>query len=162
MRLDAYCAAADAAARTLTLAQLLDVLGTASVRDIAGTSFFDDHGLTWWLPHWFGVCEAARLDWHANATGARRVGARVDAVRAFWDRFNARFDCSGGALDTGRVRNGVSTYDPRRDDACVWIRRELAPSYVHGLRVVPNLSTALQRSQVTAAPNEFRGATRSS
>ena len=81
MRLDAYCKAADAAARTLTLAQLLDVLGTVSVRDTTGgVSFFDDHGLTWWLPHWFGVCEAARLDWRGNATGALRAGARMAAV----------------------------------------------------------------------------------
>ena len=55
------------------------------------------------------------------------------SLELLWERFNERFDCSGGALDTGRVRNGVSTYAPRRDDACVWIRRELAPSYVHGL-----------------------------
>ena len=77
-----------------------------------------------------GQIGTARTAARAASSG---TGARVDAVRAFWDRFNARFDCSGGALDTGRVRNGVSTYAPRRDDACVWIRRELAPSYVHGL-----------------------------
>ena len=117
------CDGFENALQHLTLASIFEVLANFSLRPSVLRNYEADRGYIFFLAHWFGVCASRRAQDDSELLGW------LATDRAAFGAFRAHFDSNLATYS--KVFHSSDTLRP--DDACVFLRRELAPSFAHGI-----------------------------
>ena len=121
VNLSPLCDAFDAARMGLSHNTISEVLANASLRRKNNITYVEDRTYNFLLQHWAGVCASRRLS-------LENLHAAVLSARSAYDAFRSHFD--------SQKQNYAKVFrlkSQKPADGCVFWRREVNPSFIHGV-----------------------------